>query len=59
MFKRALHIRQHFYLAILRLWTIGVEEEEFVERLEKIPDGCAECFPFEMIERLRIEYLGG
>ena len=33
--------------------------EEFVERLEKIPDGCAECFPFEMIERLRVEYLGG
>ena len=30
---------------------------EFIARLESIPDGCAECFPFELIERLREEYL--
>ena len=30
---------------------------EFVERLEEIPDGCAERFPFETIDRLREEYL--
>lgn len=31
--------------------------EEFVARLEDIPDGCAECFPFETIEELKREYL--
>ena len=31
---------------------------EFIERLEEIPDGCAETFPFEMIDELREEYLG-
>ena len=31
---------------------------EFVAKLESIPDGCAECFPFETIEELRREYLG-
>lgn len=31
--------------------------EEFVTRLEAIPDGCAECFPFETIEELKKEYL--
>ena len=30
---------------------------EFVPRLEEIPDGCAECFPFETIDELRAEYL--
>ena len=30
---------------------------EFVSRLEEIPDGCAECFPFETIEELKMEYL--
>ena len=30
---------------------------EFVNRLTEIPDGCAECFPFEMIEELKEEYL--
>ncbi len=29
----------------------------FVQRLEEIPDGCAELFPFEMIDELREEYL--
>ena len=29
----------------------------FVKALEEIPDGCAECFPFEMIDNLRGEYL--
>lgn len=33
--------------------------KEFVGKLEEIPDGCAECFPFETIEELRGEYLGG
>lgn len=32
--------------------------KEIVERLEEIPDGCAEYFPFEIIERLKKEYLG-
>ena len=31
--------------------------EEFVARLEEIPDGCAECFPFETIAELKREYL--
>lgn len=31
--------------------------QDFIKRLEKIPDECAECFPFEMIEELRNEYL--
>ena len=33
--------------------------QEFVKRLEEIPDECAECFPFEMIEELKNEYLIG
>lgn len=32
---------------------------EFIARLEEIPDGCAEIFPFELIDTLRKEYLGG
>ena len=32
--------------------------KEFVARLKEIPDGCAECFPFETIEELEREYLG-
>ena len=31
--------------------------KEFVERLRGIPDGCAECFPFETIDELSREYL--
>lgn len=31
--------------------------QEIIQRLEAIPDGGAECFPFEMAERLRAEYL--
>ena len=31
--------------------------QDFVKHLEEIPDECAECFPFEMIEELRNEYL--
>lgn len=30
---------------------------DFVSRLEGIPDGCAECFPFETIDELKKEYL--
>lgn len=30
---------------------------EFIAKLESIPDGCAECFPFELIEQLREGYL--
>ena len=30
--------------------------EEFIAKLEEIPDG--ECFPFEVIDRLKEEYLG-
>ena len=26
--------------------------KDFVAMLEDIPDGCAECFPFEMIDEL-------
>ena len=29
----------------------------FVAELEEIPDGCAELFPFELIDELRSEYL--
>ena len=29
----------------------------FVAELEEIPDGCAELFPFELIDELRREYL--
>ena len=32
--------------------------EEFIAKLEEIPDGGAECFPFEVIDRLKEEYLG-
>lgn len=31
--------------------------KEIIERLENIEDGGAECFPFETIEELRMEYL--
>lgn len=31
--------------------------KEFIARPEKIPDGCAELFPFELIDTLRKEYL--
>ena len=30
---------------------------EIITRLEEIPDGCAECFPFETIDELKREYL--
>ena len=30
--------------------------KEFIERLEQIPDGCAECFPFDMIDELRMDW---
>ena len=30
----------------------------FIERLEDIPDGGAECFPFHLIAELRADYLG-
>ena len=29
---------------------------EIITRLEQIPDGCAECFPFEVIDELKQEY---
>lgn len=29
---------------------------EFVKMLEEIPDGCAELFPFELVDELRDEY---
>ena len=32
--------------------------KDFVKRLEEIPDGCAECFPFDMIDELKKGYLG-
>ena len=34
----------------------GALVKEFISHLEKIPDGCAECFPFDMIEELKEEY---
>jgi hypothetical protein len=30
---------------------------EFVAMLEEIPDGCAERFPFELIDELKEEFL--
>ena len=35
--------------------AIGLAEK-IIARLELIPDGGAECFPFELIDRLREEY---
>ena len=32
---------------------------EFIARLEEIPEGSAEIFPFELIDTLREEYLSG
>ena len=32
---------------------------EIIARLEKIPDGCGECFPFELIDEFKQEYLTG
>lgn len=32
--------------------------KEFIAKLETICDGGAECFPFELIDELRAEYLG-
>ena len=31
--------------------------KDVIVKLEAIPDGCAECFPFELIGELREEYL--
>lgn len=30
--------------------------KEVIQRLESIPDGCAECFPFDTIDELKREY---
>ena len=30
---------------------------DFVKMLEEIPDNCAETFPFELIDKLKEEYL--
>lgn len=30
---------------------------EIIIRLEEMPDGCAECFPFEIIDELKQKYL--
>lgn len=32
---------------------------EIIARLEGIADGCVECFPFELIDELKQEYLTG
>ena len=31
--------------------------QDIIQRLEAIPDGCSECFPFELIDGLKSEYL--
>jgi hypothetical protein len=31
--------------------------KEFISKLERIPDGCAETFPFELVEELKGEFL--
>ena len=36
----------------------SIVKKAIVERLEGIPDGCAECFPFEIIDELKREYMG-
>lgn len=33
--------------------------KEFIAKLEEIPDGCAEIFPFELIDELKKEFLDG
>lgn len=30
--------------------------QKILEELQSIPDGCAECFPFETIDQLKAEY---
>lgn len=30
--------------------------KEFIVHLQAIPDGCAETFPFELIDELKVEY---
>jgi len=30
---------------------------EFIHVFENIPDGCAECFSFDLIDRLQAEYI--
>ena len=32
--------------------------KEFIAKLEAIPDGCAEMFPFKLIDELKEEFLG-
>lgn len=32
--------------------------KEIIERLENIPDGCSEMFPFQDIDELKNEYIG-
>ena len=32
--------------------------KEFIQKLEEIPDGCAELFPFQTIDELKAEFLG-
>ncbi len=49
-------------LRAFAVWYAGYCEEacrlvrEFVAQLKEIPDGCAELFPFELIDELEEEY---
>lgn len=38
-------------------WIFRWKLKEFIACLEGIPDGGAECFPFELIEELKEEYV--
>ena len=31
--------------------------EEFIVHLEEIPDGCPECFPYDIIDELKQEHI--
>jgi hypothetical protein len=41
-----------------QLWYVR-HLKEFIVNLEEIPDGCAEIFPFELIDELKEEFLCG
>lgn len=65
---RVIISRMKYYKQVLAIESLHSESEKhsskvvelvrrFVAELEEIPDGCAELFPFELIDELRREYL--
>lgn len=55
---------KYVYQSDKRPWVIGYSGGkdsttvvELVYKMLQIPDGCAECFPFELIDEFKQEYL--